>query len=61
MKETLKNIKTIYRFGKEYRTALIFETIGSLLGIAIGIALPILSAQLIGHITNNSLYQLLYM
>ena len=61
MKETLKNIKTIYRFGKEYRTALTFETIGSLLGIAIGIALPILSAQLIVHITNNSWYQLLYM
>ncbi len=61
MKETIRNIKTIYKFGKEYRSALIFETIGSLLGIAIGIALPILSAQLIVHITNNSWYQLLYM
>ena len=38
MKETFRNIKTIYKFGKEYRKALVYETIGSLLGIAIGIA-----------------------
>ena len=61
MKETFRNIKTIYKFGKEYRKALVYETIGSLLGIAIGIALPILTAQLIVHVTNNSWHQLLIM
>ena len=54
MRETLKNIKTIYKFGKEYRGALILEAIGSFFGIVIGIALPILSAQLIVHITDNN-------
>ena len=61
MKETLKNIKIIYKYGREYRTALLFETIGSLLGIAIGIAMPILTAQLVVHITSNDWHQLLYM
>lgn len=61
MKETLKNIKTIYKFGKEYRGALVLEAIGSFFGIVIGIALPILSAQLIVHITDNNWLQLIYM
>ena len=61
MRETLKNIKTIYKFGKEYRGALILEAIGSFFGIVIGIALPILSAQLIVHITDNNWLQLIYM
>ena len=61
MRETLKNIKTIYKFGKEYRGALILEAIGSFFGIVIGIALPILSAQLVVHITDNNWLQLIYM
>ena len=41
MKETIKNLKKVYSYGKEYKSALIFETIGSILGITIGILLPI--------------------
>ena len=61
MKETIKNIKTIYKYGREYRSALIFETIGSLIGIVIGIVFPILMAKLIVYLTDNNWYQLLYM
>ena len=61
MKETLKNIKVIYRYGKEYRRALIFETIGSIIGISISIALPVITAKQVVYITNNSWYQLLIM
>ena len=61
MKETLRNIKTIYKFGKEYRSALLFETIGSLFGIVIGIVFPILMAKLIVYLTDNNWYQLLCM
>ena len=61
MKETIGNIKTIYKYGREYRSALIFETIGSLIGIVIGIVFPILMAKLIVYLTDNNWYQLLYM
>lgn len=53
MKQTLKNIKTVYQYGKEYKSSLIFQTIGSLFGIAIGIALPILTAYQLVNLTDN--------
>lgn len=61
MKKTIKNIKTIYKYGKEYKNALILETVGSLLGIIIGIVLPILAAKQIVYITDNNWYQLILM
>ena len=61
MKETIRNIKYIYRYGKEFRSALLYETIGSLIGIIIGIALPILAAKQIVYLTDNKWLQLIYM
>ena len=61
MKETIRNIKYIYRYGKEFRSALLYETIGSLIGIIIGIALPILAAKQIVYLTDNKWMQLIYM
>ncbi|MBQ9319124.1 MAG: ABC transporter ATP-binding protein [Bacilli bacterium] len=61
MKQTLKNIKTVYQYGKEYKSSLIFQTIGSLFGIAIGIALPILTAYQLVNLTDNKWLQLLFM
>ena len=61
MKETVRNLKKVYSYGKEYKSALIFETIGSILGIIIGILLPILAANQIVYLTDNNWTQLILM
>ncbi|MBE6161832.1 MAG: ABC transporter ATP-binding protein [Firmicutes bacterium] len=61
MKETIRNLKKVYEYGKEYKKCLIYETIGSAFGIAIGILLPILAAKQIVYLTNNKWEQLIYM
>lgn len=61
MKETIKNLKRVYRYGKEYKKNLIYETIGSILGIIISIILPILAAKQIVYLTDNLWEQLIFM
>lgn len=61
MKNTLKNLKNVYSYGKEFKKSLIYETIGSILGIIIGIVLPILAAKQIVFLTNNEWKQLVMM
>ena len=61
MKQTFRNIKTVYKYGKEYKSCLIYETIGSLFGIFIGIALPILLANQLVYLTDNNWIQLIVM
>lgn len=61
MKQTFKNIKTVYKYGKEYKSCLILETIGSIFGIIIGIALPILVANQLVYLTDNNWVQLIVM
>ena len=61
MKQTFRNIKTVYKYGKEYKNCLIYETIGSLFGIVIGIALPILVANQLVYLTDNNWIQLVVM
>ena len=61
MRETISNIKTIYKYGREFKGALLLEIIGSIIGIAFGIALPILSAKQVVYLTDNDFYQLIIM
>lgn len=61
MKRTIRNLKYVYNYGKEYKKALIFESIGSIFGIVIGITLPILSAKQVVYLTDNMWIQLLFM
>ena len=61
MKETIKNLKRVYRYGKEYKKNLIYETIGSIFGIIISIILPILAAKQIVYLTDKLWYQLIFM
>ena len=61
MKKTLRNLKTVYSYGKEYKSCLIFELIGSIFGLVIGIALPILTAYQLVYLTDNKWYQLIIM
>ena len=60
MKQTLKNIKKVYQYGRKQRICLVLEIIGSLIGIAISIALPILTAKLIVSLTDNIYTQVLW-
>ena len=50
MKETFNNLKKVYEFGKKYRKNLIFEIIGAVNGIIIGIILPLLAAKQIVYL-----------
>ena len=62
MKKTLKNLAYVYKnYGREYKIHLIFETIGSILAIAVGIALPILTAKQVVYLTDSLWKQLIIM
>lgn len=58
MKETIKNIKEVYQYGKEYRKHLIGMIMGVIFGTIIGIIVPILVAKQIVYFTSNEWKQL---
>jgi len=60
VKLTFQNIKNVYKYGKKYRWSLILQVIGCIISIAINIALPILAAKQIVYITDNQVYQVLF-
>ena len=60
MKEFLKNLKCTWKYTKELKKTLIKYAITSIFNIIICLIVPILSAQLIVSLTNNQLYQLLF-
>lgn len=60
MKETFKNLKKVYKFGKEYKKSLIICAITSLIFITINIVGPILWAKQVVYLTDNLFKQLLY-
>ena len=61
MKETLRNLKRVYRYGKEYKRALIIQVICCIVGIAINITVPLLSAQFIVAFTDSVFKQAIFM
>lgn len=61
MKETIKNLKQVYKYGKKYRFCLIIQVICCIIGIAINIAMPILSAKFIMKFTNSVFNQAIFM
>jgi ABC-type multidrug transport system fused ATPase/permease subunit len=62
MKKTLKNLIYVYKnYGRDYKKHLIYETIGSILAVAVGIALPILTAKQVVYLTDNVWNQLIIM
>ena len=58
MKETIKNIKEVYQYGKEYKKHLIGMIMGVIFGTIIGIIVPILVAKQIVYFTSNEWKQL---
>ena len=61
MKKTFANIKKVYNYGKKYRKALYLEAMGSLIGIALEIAVPIIIARQTLLLTSNLWNQLIIM
>ncbi len=60
MKETIKNLKRVYSYGKKYKINLICEIIGAIIATTIGILLPLLVAKQIIYLTNNIWQQVIF-
>ena len=62
MKETIKNLKKVYKkYGREYKASLIKIFIFSLFGIVTNICIPLLSARFIISFTDSRFEQAIYM
>lgn len=59
MKDTIKNLKAVYRYGKKYRKSLIIFTIISLINIGVNIYYPIITGKQVIALTGGLYYQLL--
>lgn len=61
MKETIKNLKKVYIYGKEYKKSLILQLIGSTIGLFVNIILPIISSKFIVNYTSSIWKQAIFM
>ena len=61
MRETIKNLKSVYKIGKDYKFYLIIEVLCSIFSIIINVIMPLVSAQIIINFTNHVWEQALYM
>ena len=59
MKEFIKNIKRTWQYTKYQKKRYLLYVLCHILGIILGIVLPILSARVIIHLTNNKFYELI--
>ncbi len=60
MKETIRNLKKVYSYGKKYKINLICEIIGATIATTIGIVLPLLVAKQIIYLTDNVWQQVIF-
>lgn len=58
MKDTIKNLKAVYKYGRKYRRSLIIFTIISLTNIAINIIYPIYTGKQLVALTGSLFFQL---
>ena len=61
MKETIRNLKKVYSYGKEYKSCLIIQILCCIVGIAINIIVPLISAKFIVSFTDSVWNQALFM
>ncbi len=61
MKETIRNLKKVYSYGKEYKSCLIIQIICCIVGIAINISVPLVSAKFIVNFTDSIWNQAVFM
>ena len=60
MKETIKNIKRVYQYGKEYKKNLIGMIIAVVSSTIVGIIVPVFTAKQIVYFTSSLWQQLIY-
>ena len=58
MKETLKNLKKVYKYWKKYKKALIYQIICCIIFITFNIILPIITSKQLVYLTDNLFKQL---
>ena len=58
MKETISNLKKVYKFGKKYKKALIYQIICCIFFITFNIILPIITSKQLVYITDSMFKQL---
>lgn len=58
MKDTIKNLKAVYKYGRKYRNSLIIFTLISLTNIAINIIYPIYTGKQLIALTGSLFFQL---
>lgn len=61
MKETIKNLKKVYQYGKKYKKCLIIQIICCVFGIGFNVVMPLLSAKLIVNFTDSMFNQAILM
>ena len=61
MRETIGNLKKVYSYGREYKSCLIIQIICCIVGIAINISIPLISAKFIVNFTDSVWNQALFM
>jgi len=59
MKETLQNMKKVYKYGKKYKKSLIYQIICCIIFITFNIILPIITAKQLVYITDKLFGQLI--
>ncbi len=61
MKESLKNIKFVWKYSKSEKNRIILYCALSIFHIAASIIYPFISAKIIVNLTNNNINQFIYM
>ena len=61
MKQTIKNLKKVYKYGSLYKMSLILQILGSLIGMIISIVLPIIISKYVVYFTNEVYKQTIIM
>lgn len=60
MKETISNLKKVYKYGRKYRKHLIICTLCSIFFIIMNVILPILGSRQLLYLTDNKFEELFY-
>lgn len=61
MKETIENLRKVYKYGKQYKSSLIWQLVGCIIGIIIHIIFPLVYARFVVEFTTSVWEQAIYM
>ena len=61
MKETIENLRKVYKYGKQYKSSLIWQIVGCIMGIIIHIIFPLVYVRFVVEFTTSVWEQAIYM